>query len=166
ARFESIPGGPADKVYVFRTTDSGVVWVAGLGRMSQYLWDGQKLALLDSIGTDREFPALAPAGLVVDGEGVAWASSARGLIRIDPASRSIRLYGVHDGLPGQEFRRRALVQATTGQIAGGTPEGLVLFDPARVKPSTRQPPLVIERVSVRRGDGVQDLTHQRSLEIE
>jgi signal transduction histidine kinase/CheY-like chemotaxis protein/sugar lactone lactonase YvrE len=166
ARFESIPGGPADKVYVFRTTDSGVVWVAGLGRMSQYLWDGQKLALLDSIGTDREFPALAPAGLVVDSEGVAWASSARGLIRIDPASRSIRLYGVHDGLPGQEFRRRALVQATTGQIAGGTPEGLVLFDPARVKPSTRQPPLVIERVSVRRGDGEQDLTHQRSLEIE
>ncbi|WP_241772699.1 ATP-binding protein [Stenotrophomonas pictorum] len=166
ARFEPVPGSPRDRIYVFRTTDSGVVWMAGLGRMDQYLWDGQKLSRLDSVGTDREFPALAPAGLVVDAEGVAWASSARGLVRIDPASRSIRLYGVHDGLPGQEFRRRALVQATTGQIAGGTPEGVVLFDPTRVKPSTRQPPLVIERVSVRRGDSEHDLTHQRSLEIE
>ncbi len=166
ARFERLPGSTLDKVYTFRVTDTGVVWVAGLGHMDQYLWDGQRLALLDSIGAEREFPALAPGGLVVDSDGVAWASSARGLIRIDPASRSIRLYGVHDGLPGQEFRRRALVQATTGQIAGGTPEGVVLYEPSLLKPSGRQPPLVIERVSVRRDERVHDLTGKQPLEIE
>ncbi|MGV8959684.1 MAG: ATP-binding protein [Stenotrophomonas sp.] len=165
-RFAQVPGSPQSPIYTFRVTDTGVAWLAGMGRMDQYFWDGQRLELLDSIGADRDFPALAPGGLVVDADGVAWVSSARGLIRIDPASKAIRLYGVHDGLPGQEFRRRALVQASTGQIAGGTPEGLVLFDPEAVKPSMRQPPLVIERVSVRRGDAVVELTHATPLEID
>src|SRR5690606_1734675 len=41
----------------------------------------------------------------------------------------------------------------------------VLFEPALVRPSGRQPPLVIERVSVRRGDVEHDLTWQSPLEI-
>src|SRR5690606_3557924 len=153
ARFVQVPGAPTGRVSTFNITDSGVVWIGTLGRMERYLWDGQRMALLDSVGANRGFPMLTPSGLVVDAQGVAWAISPRGLIRIDPASRSVRLYGVHDGLPGQEFRRRSLVQARSGQLAGGTPDGVVLFDPTLVKPSTRQPPLVIERVSVRRGDG-------------
>ncbi len=163
--FTPVAGTPRSHVYTFQITDTGVVWVAGMGRMEQYLWDDRQLSLLDRIGAERGLPALAPGGLVVDAGGVAWASSARGLVRMDPASKAVRLYGVHDGLPGQEFRRRALVQAVTGQIAGGTPEGLVLFDPDAVRPSTRQPPLVIERVSVRQNEGVVDRTHVTPLEI-
>lgn len=165
ARFVPVAGVPAARVSTFSVTDSGVTWVGGLGRMDRYLWDGERMTLLDSVGTDRGFPMLAASGLVVDAEGVAWAISARGLIRIDPANRMVRLYGVHDGLPGQEFRRRSLVQARTGQLAGGTPDGVVLFDPTLVKPSTRRPPLIIERVSVRRGDKEQDLTEESPLQI-
>lgn len=163
-RFVPVPGAPAGRISTFAVSDSGVAWIAAQGRVDRLLWNGQALAPLDSIG-GRDFPMLAPNGLVVDTEGVAWASSARGLIRIDPGSRSVRLYGVHDGLPGQEFRRRSLVQARSGQIAGGTPEGVVLFDPHLVKPSNRQPPLVIERVSVRRGEQEQELTNQKPLQI-
>ncbi len=83
---------------------------------------------------------VAPNGLVVDAAGVAWVSSARGLIRVDPASKMVRIYGVHDGLPNQEFLGDTLVQARGGQILGGTPDGVVLFDPAKMRPSTRQPP--------------------------
>ncbi|MGH8053409.1 MAG: two-component regulator propeller domain-containing protein [Stenotrophomonas sp.] len=165
ARFLPVPGAPTGRVSTFSVTDSGVAWIGTLGRMESYLWDGQRMALLDSVGANRGFPMLVPSGVVVDAEGVVWAISPRGLIRIDPASRSVRLYGVHDGLPGQEFRRRTLVQARSGQLAGGTPDGVVLFEPALVKPSTRQPPLVIERVSVRRGDREQDLTHEAALVI-
>ena len=164
-RFTPVPGAPVGRVSTFHLTDSGVAWLATLGRVERYLWDGQRMTLLDSIGAERGFPMLAPSSVMVDAKGVAWAISARGLIRVDPASRSVRLYGVHDGLPGQEFRRRTLVQARSGQLAGGTPDGVVLFDPALVMPSTRQPPLVIERVSVRRADQEHDLTHTSPLVI-
>ncbi len=165
ARFLPVPGGPAGRVSTFNVTDAGVVWIAGLGRMDRYLWDGQRMTQLDRVGIEQGFPMLAATGLLADAQGVAWAISARGLIRIDPANRSVRLYGVHDGLPGQEFRRRSLVQARSGQLAGGTPDGVVLFDPAQVKPSTRRPPLIIERVSVRRGDKELDLTQEPALQI-
>ncbi|PZU27825.1 MAG: histidine kinase [Stenotrophomonas sp.] len=164
-RFAPVPGGPTGRVSTFHVTDTGVVWIAGLGRMDRYLWDGQRMTLLDRVGVEQGFPMLAATGLLVDAEGVAWAISARGLIRIDPANRSVRMYGVHDGLPGQEFRRRSLVQARTGQLAGGTPDGVVLFDPSQVKPSTRRPPLIIERVSVRRGDKERDITLESPLQI-
>ncbi|MEG1680976.1 MAG: histidine kinase dimerization/phospho-acceptor domain-containing protein, partial [Stenotrophomonas sp.] len=164
-RFSPVPGGPAGRVSTFHVTDTGVAWIAGLGRMDRYLWDGQRMTLLDRVGIEQGFPMLAATGLLVDADGVAWAISARGLIRIDPANRSVRMYGVHDGLPGQEFRRRSLVQARTGQLAGGTPDGVVLFDPNRVKPSTRRPPLIIERVSVRRGDKERDITLESPLQI-
>ncbi len=163
-RFIPVPGAPTSRISTFAISDSAVAWVAGQGRIDRLLWNGHSLSPLDSL-SGRDFPMLAPNGLVVDADCVAWASSARGLIRIDPGSRSVRLYGVHDGLPGQEFRRRSLVQARSGQIAGGTPEGVVLFDPTQVKPSNRQPPLVIERVSVRRGDQEQELTNQTPLLI-
>ncbi len=163
-RFAPVPGSPGSRVSTFALSDSGVAWVAGQGRVDRLLWNGQSLSPLDSI-SGRDFPVLAPNGLVIDSDGVAWASSARGLIRIDPGSRSVRLYGVHDGLPGQEFRRRSLVQARSGQVAGGTPEGVVLFEPGLVKPSSRQPPLVVERVSVRHGDQEQELTNQTPLLI-
>ncbi len=165
-RFVPVPGSPARHLYTFAITDAHVVWLVGMGQMEQHLWDGQRLRLLDRIGIERDLPALAASGLVVDAAGVAWASSSRGLIRIDPASKAVRRYGVQDGLPSQEFGRRTLVQSRDGQIAGGTPDGLVLFDPTQVRPSTRQAPLAIERVEVRRGEEVLDLTNVTPMELD
>jgi len=164
-RFVPVPGAPATPLYSFRVTEAGIAWLAGMGQLQQYLWQDGRLQLLDSIGGAQEFPALEPGGLVVDQNGVAWVSSMRGLIRVDPASRAIRIYGVHDGLSNQQFRPRTLQQSRTGQIIGATPDALVLFDPNRVRPSGRQPPLMIERVGIRRGEVGLDLTHVEPLEI-
>ena len=164
-RFEAVPGAPAEPLYASAFTDTGIVWLAGMGQLQQYFWDGRRLQLLDGIGARDDFPALEPGGLVVDAAGVAWVSSMRGLIRIDPANRAVRIYGVHDGLPNQQFRSRTLLQSRQGQVVAATPDGLVLFDPARVRPSTRQPPLMIERVGVRRGESGLDLTHVEPLAI-
>jgi len=164
-RFEPVPGAPTQAIYASAFTDTGITWLAGMGQVSQYFWDGQRLQLLDGIGAREDFPALEPGGMVVDAAGVAWVSSMRGLIRIDPANRAIRIYGVHDGLPNQQFRPRTLLQSRLGQVVAATPDGLVLFDPAHVRPSTRQPPLMIERVGVRRGESGLDLTHVEPLEV-
>ncbi|PAK99681.1 hypothetical protein B8W90_14325, partial [Staphylococcus hominis] len=69
-------------------------------------------------------------------------ASSRGLIRVDPNQGSVRQYGVRDGLPSQEFRRGTLVRTASNHIVGGTPAGVVLFDPDQVRPATRRAPLV------------------------
>ncbi len=166
ARFEAVPGAPQRPLSALAISDGNVVWLASVGCLERYLWDGSRLSLLDRIDAEQEFPALAPNGLVVDASGVAWLSSVRGLIRVDPASKAIRSYGVHDGLPNQEFQIRTLVQARSGQILGGTPDGVVLFEPSQVVPSRRQPPLVIERIGVRRGERGLDLLHADRIVLQ
>ncbi|WP_236611625.1 ligand-binding sensor domain-containing protein, partial [Xanthomonas vasicola] len=164
--FVTVQGAPSSANYVVGFTDSGVVWIGLMGELRRYLWDGTSLTHLDTIGGAQDFPMVAPNGLVVDAAGVAWVSSARGLIRVDPASKMVRIYGVHDGLPNQEFLGGTLVQATGGQILGGTPDGVVLFDPAQMRPNTRQPPLLIERVGIRRGERGLDVTGVEPLQLQ
>ncbi|MGY0675780.1 hybrid sensor histidine kinase/response regulator [Xanthomonas campestris] len=164
-RFVPVPGAPSQATYVFRFAEGGVVWLGVVGEIRRYLWDGTQLKLLDTIGKDQEFPMVAPNGLVVHAGGVAWVSSQRGLIRIDPGSKLVRVYGVHDGLPNPLMINRTLVQATGGQIVGAAPDGVVVFDPTAMHPNTRRPPLLIERVGVRRGERGLDITGQEPLTI-
>ncbi|MCC7632670.1 hybrid sensor histidine kinase/response regulator [Stenotrophomonas rhizophila] len=165
SRFEPVPGAPTTTVHALAVADDGTVWLSEEGRLSRYHWKGGRLTLQAVIGAGSGYPDVSATGLVVDAQGVVWAATARGLIRADPQLGNVRLYGVHDGLPSQEFRRRTLTRTVSGRIVGGTPAGVVVLDPRLVKPSNRRAPLVIERVEVRRGDRVADLTHLAPLEI-
>ncbi|OOX18460.1 histidine kinase [Xanthomonas campestris pv. azadirachtae] len=166
ARFERIAGAPDEPVFTFRFSDNQIAWFAGLGKLHRYLWKNGALQHLDTVGPEQNFPALAPQGLVVDHDGVAWLSSMRGLIRVDPATRGVRVFGVHDGLPNPQFVARSLVQSSKGMIVGATPDGLVIFDPAELKPNDHRVPLVIERVGLRRGESGLDLSHVTPLVMQ
>ncbi|HEY4556279.1 MAG TPA: ATP-binding protein, partial [Lysobacter sp.] len=110
------------------------------------------LALRDRLGSDAGFPRVAPSGLVVDANGIVWVTSVRGLARVDPSARRVRIYGVRDGLPSQEFAGVPVARPGDGRILVGAPEGLVVFDPSVVRPTARVPQLVLESVDLRRGD--------------
>ncbi|WP_425598956.1 two-component regulator propeller domain-containing protein [Xanthomonas cannabis] len=165
-RFEAIVGAPEEQIFTFRFSDSGVAWLAGLGKLQRYLWKDGRLQHLDTVGAEQQFPALAPQGLVIDADGVAWLSSMRGLIRVDPATRGVRVFGVHDGLPNPQFVARSLVQSSKGMIVGATPDGLVIFDPRELKPNEHRVPLVIERVGLRRGESGLDVSHVQPLQMQ
>ncbi|HEV8694534.1 MAG TPA: two-component regulator propeller domain-containing protein [Lysobacter sp.] len=151
-RFEPVPGAPDQHVYGFAPGERERVWLARFGAVEAYRWDGATLRFEESIDTRRGFPALAPSGLAVDAAGKIWLTSVRGLIRVDPDDRSVRVYGVHDGLPGQEFEDFPVLRPGDGRILAGGTEGLVLFDPAVVSGANPTPPLIIESIDVRRGD--------------
>ncbi|QNM62122.1 Histidine kinase/response regulator hybrid protein [Xanthomonas hortorum pv. vitians] len=165
-RFIPVPGAPSLPTYVFRLGEGGIVWVGLAGELRRYLWNGTQLTHLDTVGKDQEFPRVSPTGLVVDAAGVAWVSSHRGLIRVDPGSKLVRVYDVHDGLPSSPMQVATLVQASTGQILGGTSDGIVVFDPAMMRPNLRRPQLLIERVSVRRGERELDVTGRAPLQMQ
>jgi signal transduction histidine kinase/CheY-like chemotaxis protein len=150
--FEPLPGAPAEDLYGLALDAEGNVWLAGFGTLLRGRWDGAALHLVARYAQDQGLPALAPSGLTVDRAGIVWLTSMRGLVRFDPSRPSARVYGVRDGLPAQEFGERPVARPQDGRIAAGTPDGLVLFDPAVVHPEAQSPHLVIESVGVRRGD--------------
>jgi signal transduction histidine kinase/ActR/RegA family two-component response regulator len=152
-RFEPVPGAPRQPVFGFASGEKQHVWLARFGAVESYRWDGAAMTVDSAIDTRNGFPALEPNGLVVDLTGRLWLTSVRGLIRVDPADRSVRIYGVHDGLPGQEFEDAPVVRPGDGRILAGANEGLVIFDPAAVKGGGAQPRVVVESVDALRGDG-------------
>jgi signal transduction histidine kinase/streptogramin lyase len=164
-RFQPVPGAPATAVYALHVGKDGQVWLSEDGRLSRYLWSQGRLERQAVVGAEQGYPAISATGLVVDAQGVAWATSARGLVRVSADGESVRLYGVHDGLPSQEFREHTLIATAAGRMVAGTPAGVVVFDPEQVRPSTRRAPLVIERVEVRRNEQLLDLTHDTPLQI-
>ncbi|HVI25928.1 MAG TPA: two-component regulator propeller domain-containing protein [Xanthomonadaceae bacterium] len=156
-RFEPVPGAPVGGLYGFALDHDGDVWLAGFGSLRRTHWDGAALAPAAHYGQADGLPAIAPSGLTVDRNGIVWMTSMRGLVRFDPARRAARIYGVRDGLPSQEFGEPPVPRPEDGRIAAPTPEGLVLFDPAVVSPVASAPQLVIESLSVRRGDAIVEL---------
>ena len=160
-----VAGAPGGAVHALHLAAGGTLWLARDAQISQWRWDGSGLQRGTVIGHTQGFPAIAANGLAVDAQGLVWATSLRGLMRIDPKAGSVRLYGVHDGLPSQEFRENTLVRARDGRMAAGTPAGVVLFNPVQVRPAVVQAPLVIERVEVSRGEGVVDLTHDEEIVV-
>lgn len=156
-RFVPVAGSPVEPVYAFRVMPSGVAWLAGKGHLDKFLWKHDRLSWLDGVDQRQGFPELVPDGLVVDAGGVAWLSSKRGLIRVDPASRSVRVYGAQDGLPNPTLRGAAFAQSTAGPIVAGTLDGVLVFDPEQVRVGNRRPVLMIERISLRRGERTLEL---------
>jgi signal transduction histidine kinase/CheY-like chemotaxis protein/sugar lactone lactonase YvrE len=162
--FEAVPGAPRDPVYGYARHEDRI-WLARLGAVEAYRWDGAGLALELRIDARQGFPALEPSGLTVDAAGLVWLTSVRGLIRIDPEAASVRVYGVRDGLLGQEFEDSPVARPGDGRILAGSTEGLVLFDPAAVRPDSLAPQLTIEAIDVRRGDAREGFTPGQAFSI-
>ncbi|MFZ5657402.1 MAG: two-component regulator propeller domain-containing protein, partial [Pseudomonadota bacterium] len=152
-RLVPVPGIDAGPVHGIATDARGGLWLARFGAVEGYELRRGRPVLRQRLGAEAGFPRLAPSGLTVDDRGIVWVTSVRGLVRVDPLARSSRVYGVRDGLPSQEFTDPPVARPSDGRILAGTPEGLVLFDPAVVRPATEAPELVLETVDVLR-DGL------------
>jgi signal transduction histidine kinase/sugar lactone lactonase YvrE/ActR/RegA family two-component response regulator len=163
-RFEPVPGAPVGDVHGFASKD-GTVWLIGFGTLGQYRWSGAGLVLVNQFDQAQGLPKLAPSGLTVDRAGLVWITSVRGLIRFDPVQRTTRIYGVRDGLPSQEFGESPVQRPQDGRIAAATPDGLVLFDPAAVRPADTTSKLVLESIGVQRGDQRVALSPAKAIEI-
>jgi signal transduction histidine kinase/ligand-binding sensor domain-containing protein/CheY-like chemotaxis protein len=149
-RFRSIEGAPPDAVYGFALAKDGRLWLHRTGALESYRWDGRKLVRERAVGHEDGLPAVESGGLMVDLAGVVWLATPRGLLRFDPATARLRMYGMRDGLPSQEMQLQAPRLLPNGMGLASSSEGLVLFDPAHIRPAQLAPSMVLDAVSLRR----------------
>ncbi|MFZ5427182.1 MAG: two-component regulator propeller domain-containing protein [Thermodesulfobacteriota bacterium] len=69
---------------------------------------------------------------IVPADGFMWASTMRGLVRIDPRSLSMERYFKRDGLPDNEFNFNAWGRLASGELVFGGVNGFTLFNPSAV----------------------------------
>ncbi|MFT3763468.1 MAG: ATP-binding protein [Pseudoxanthomonas sp.] len=152
-RFDPVPGAPADAVDGFDQATDGTVWIAHFGAVEGYRFENGALKLDKRIAAEAGLPQIAFKGITVDRDGILWVASNRGLIRVDPVQATTRIYGIGDGLPGQEIAF-APVAGGGVRLLVAAAHGVAVFDPAALRPPSRVPRLAVDSIAVRRGGDV------------
>lgn len=155
--FEKIPGAPDDHIYGFAFVPPDTLWLHRMGALEAYRWNGASLARFVGIGSDSGLPAVESGGLLADRSGALWLTTARGLLRYEPVGERLRVFGVRDGLPSQEFQMLPPLMLPQGQALASTNEGLVLFDPARIHSHGATPRLTLDAITLRREEDLVSL---------
>jgi signal transduction histidine kinase/ligand-binding sensor domain-containing protein len=81
-------------------------------------------------------------GILPDEQGNLWISTNHGLNRFDPRTKEFRTYDADDGLVSSVFNGFAYHKGSSGELFFGSPDGLVVFDPAQITDDTYIAPLV------------------------
>jgi diguanylate cyclase (GGDEF)-like protein len=78
-------------------------------------------------------------GILEDEVGALWLSSNRGVSRFYPSTGHVRHFDKMNGLPGDEFNFGARFRSTDGTLFFGSTDGLVEFQPSRVRANPHHP---------------------------
>jgi signal transduction histidine kinase/ActR/RegA family two-component response regulator/sugar lactone lactonase YvrE len=151
-RFEAVPGAPKGRVFAFALAPDGRFWLHRVGALERYRWQADALHPDLHFGASAGLPAVESGGLLVDRAGRAWLGTTRGLLRFDPGQRQWRNFGMRDGLPGQELHALAPLALPSGHALVSSNEALVLFDPMALPPRPTRATLVLDAVSLHRGE--------------
>ncbi len=149
-RFDAIVGAPADHVFGFAFVPPDSLWLHRMGTLEAFHWNGASLARFRSVDARAGLPAVESGGMFADRGGALWLPTARGLLRYDPLGERLRMFGVRDGLPSQEFLLQPPVVLPQGLGLASSNAGVVLFDPAHIRPGSAAPRLVLDALRFRR----------------
>ncbi|MFZ5637424.1 MAG: ATP-binding protein [Pseudomonadota bacterium] len=144
----ALPGG--ERVDAFAFVAPRTLWVARYGSLERYEWRDGRARLRERIDGEA-LPPVQVAGMLASA-GQLWMTTPRGLLRFEPASGRVRMFGVRDGLPDIDFALGPPVQNAVGPALALSKRGIVLFDPGLSLPPPRAPALSVEAIDLRRGE--------------
>ncbi|MCR8561318.1 response regulator [Mucilaginibacter sp. BJC16-A38] len=81
--------------------------------------------------------------ILKDRKGNFWLSTNKGIARFNPQTKTVRSYGISDGLQGDEFKGHSAFQTADGQMFFGGINGFSSFYPDSLKDNTFIPPVYI-----------------------
>ncbi len=87
-------------------------------------------------------------GITEDRAGTIWVSCLMGLAALNPESGKLNFYDEKDGLPTKMLTQTASTLLKTGELAVGTNDGLITFNPADIKPYPYPPLLLLTDLTI------------------
>ncbi len=131
--FVRVDGAPDTSTDSIAFAPDGHAWLHSLGSLGQYRVDGNRLIAERTIDAGAGWPVVKAGGVVIDGDGIVWATTSRGLHSYDPETRRVATYDENDGLPSAEFSPTPPVLMAPTLIAAGTVAGPVVIDTRRLR---------------------------------
>ena len=99
-------------------------------------------------GAEAGIPSNTVYAMLEDDRGRLWLSTNRGLCRFDPAARSSETFDTTNGLQNLQFNLGAGLMTRDGTMFFGSWNGFYSFDPDRVTPDPRVPPLAFTSLKI------------------
>ncbi len=149
---------PGEALDALAFMPDGTLWLHEPGRLTQGRVDGSRFAPVATIGPEQGLPATHASTLVATADAL-FIAGRRGLWRVDAAERRVRRYRRAEGLYANEFSDAPAGRGADGAVFLASDLGLVAFDPARLVDNRVPPALVVESVTVQRGEARVALPH-------
>lgn len=171
ARFITAIEPSVERILSFAFEASDVVWLHRLSGLERWSLRQGTWTQTRQISHREGLPALESTGMVIDPQHRIWLSTRRGIFRIDvPAdgrAARVRNFGVRAGMRSQEFNDRGLLITEDGLLAGSTADGsVVLLDTQAPDTPPHTPNLVIDQLSIVRGDSTLPLPTSGGFELQ
>ncbi|MYN45634.1 diguanylate cyclase [Pseudoduganella sp. FT93W] len=127
----------------------GRLWVATLGGGIHVLRKEQPgLLHFDRIGREQGLPSMNVDALLLDGSGKIWATTADGIVALDPDSLAMRIFHQADGLAINGYWVGSGSRTAQGELLYGGEGGLTVLRPTEAQSREYQPPLVVTAIQL------------------
>jgi two-component sensor histidine kinase len=103
--------------------------------------------------------------IVPDNKGNLWASTSKGIMKYQLATKETMNYDVSDGLQGSEFSPNAFLKSKDGFVFFGGFGGFNYFKPDEIQLETRMPKVIITKMLTSEGKKYRYLTHGDTVQL-
>ena len=162
--FRFVAGVTRGAVDAFAFAPDGSLWIARSDSLQHYRLAAGRARLLAIVDAAHGWPAAAIGGLETDAAGRVFATTLRGLIMYDPASRRVQAFGTADGLGNPEFAPYSLL-AFRGTLYAGSLGGVIGIRAALLHADTTVPQLAPATLSVRRDGRILPLDPDKPIAL-
>ena len=140
---------------------NGSFWVGTHGGAAILRWNEAGEPSFESVAEKIGQPARAVESLIEDADGQVWLGPR---LRVDPRNWNASTFGPADGCGLRSFFIASRFRRQDGSLLFGSPEGLLVVDPARLAPWTFAPKVVATALKVD-GEPLPGASRRRRLEL-
>lgn len=124
----------------------GRLWFAAYGDgISRYRYESDDFESLTSV---EGLPVATITGVIVSGESTMWIATDDGLIEHRLGSKVFRVLRESDGLQGDEYTFKCVMNTDDGRLMFGGKNGMTIFHPRDMSINTTPPPMVISAYTI------------------
>jgi ligand-binding sensor domain-containing protein/CheY-like chemotaxis protein/AraC-like DNA-binding protein len=122
----------SNSVNMVSEDSQGNIWVISDAGLDQFIEETNSFTRL----TDNYSLPENIKSLVVARSGKLWMGTSEGIVSFDPTTKKVNRYDALDGLQGNAFFHKAVMEGRDGRLYFGGPRGLNVFHPDSLKPVT------------------------------